>query len=144
MSEDCFHLGIKALIKKDGLYLLLRVNPATLVRYSGEPYYDLPGGRIHVGETVEEVLRREVEEETGITDIQSFAPLNMVLSPLRIPVNGGDVGLILSVYVCEIGEVGDIHISDEHLDFGWFSANQAAELLSYKFPREFVDMLRKL
>jgi 8-oxo-dGTP pyrophosphatase MutT (NUDIX family) len=87
MSEDIFHLGIKALIRNNtGKVLLLQVNPASL-RNETTAYWDLPGGRIQQGQTVQETLEREVIEETGITDIQSTKNIGMVLSNIRIPVD---------------------------------------------------------
>lgn len=47
-----------AIIVSQGRLLLLTL------RHSGK--YHLPGGRIEAGERVEETLRREVQEETGI------------------------------------------------------------------------------
>jgi mutator protein MutT len=47
-----------AIIVNEGRLLLLTL------RHSGK--YHLPGGRIEAGERVEETLRREIEEETGI------------------------------------------------------------------------------
>ncbi len=103
--EDEFHLGIKAIIRnEEGKILLLKVNLKTLKGYQGEPYWDIPGGRIHKDSTIEETLRREVQEETGITTIESFTPFTMVLSKnIRIPVGDKTVGLILSSYICNVG-----------------------------------------
>src|SRR5690606_4909053 len=86
LSEDSFHLGIKALIRNDeGSVLLLRVNPAKL---NGEhrDYWDLPGGRVQKGDDVIDTLKREVAEETGITDLKSTKEVGMVLANIRIPV----------------------------------------------------------
>jgi len=144
--EDNFHLGIKALIKNSkGEILLLKVNAKQLFLYSGEAYWDIPGGRIQKGQTVEETLRREVEKETGIKSIKSFKPFEMVLSNLRIPLNeGGDVGLILSSYVCDIENTDKIVLSDEHVGYKWFSPDKASKLLEFKYHKEFAEKIKSL
>lgn len=146
MSEDLFHLGIKAIIRDtNGKILLLRTNSKTLKGYKGEPYWDIPGGRIHKESTIEETLKREVEEETGITSIKKFVPFSMVLSNnIRIPIGDDTVGLILASYVCEVDDVGDIKLSDEHTKYGWFSSKEARKLLAIKYPKEFVKKLSEL
>lgn len=143
MNEDCFHLGVKALIRnREGKILLLKVNTANF-KIPSPAYWDIPGGRIHRGSTIEETLRREVEEETGITDIRSFTPFSMVLSNIRIPDGETTVGLILGAYLCEV-EAAEIRISDEHLDFSWFSPKEAGKLLEFKYPKEFTDKIAAL
>ena len=143
MNEDCFHLGVKALIRNGkGELLLLKVNPQELTEHKGDAYWDIPGGRLHKGDTVEATLRREVEEETGITSLISLRPFRMALSPMRIPTGGGEsVGLILAVYLCEIGEIPQIRLSNEHTDFGWFGPKEASRLLKFKYPQEFTDQI---
>jgi len=144
--EDKFHLGIKAIIRNsEGKILLLKTNLKKLKGYAGEPYWDIPGGRIHKSSSVKETLRREVEEETGITSIQDFSPFTMVLSNnIRIPVGDKTVGLILSSYVCNVGNVSQIKLSDEHTEFGWFTPQEAEKLLAVKYPQEFVDKISEL
>lgn len=115
MSEDVFHLGVKAIIRNaSGELLLLKVNLAKLKGYIGDPYWDTPGGRVKKGDSVEQTLVREVAEETGITSLTSYRPFSMVLSPIRIPTGADTVGLILSAYVCDVGDVETIRLSDEH------------------------------
>jgi len=147
VKEDCFHIGVKAIIRnQNGEILLLEVNPEELKEpkeHGGKPYWDIPGGRIKLGDTLEDTLRREVEEETGITSITGIKPFSMVLSNIRIPVYGGDVGLILASYLCDVGDV-DVRISSEHLKAEWFPPQEAAELLRVKYPEEFVEKLREL
>jgi len=145
MNEDIFHLGIKALIKNnEGKILLLRVNLEKLTMKDKGAYWDIPGGRIHKGSTIEETLKREVEEETGISSIKSFSKLDMVLSNIRIPQGDTTLGLILGIYVCETDDTTNITISDEHTEAKWFEPKDAAKLLAIKYPSEFCSKIAGL
>lgn len=147
MNEDLFHLGIKAIIRnKSGEVLLLKVNVNELHNYTGTAYWDVPGGRIQKGETVEQALKREVKEETGINNIKNIKPLIMSLSNnFRIPTPNGDVGLILSVYTCEFnGQIPKIKISEEHVEAKWFSPQETSELLKIKYPLELTSKIAQL
>lgn len=141
MNEDVFQLGIKGLITnaKDKV-LLLQVNVEKLSN-SEEVYWDIPGGRIHRGDSAETTLRREIEEEIGVTDIKNIEPFMMVVSNIRIPYQDSDSGLILSVYECKIDPNARITISDEHVGYKWFSKSEAAKLLEFKYPKDFIQAL---
>jgi 8-oxo-dGTP diphosphatase len=56
-------VAVGVLIRADGQFLLTS-RPAGKV-YEG--YWEFPGGKIEAGETVERALRRELQEEIGIT-----------------------------------------------------------------------------
>jgi 8-oxo-dGTP diphosphatase len=56
-------VAVGVLIRADGQFLLTS-RPAGKV-YEG--YWEFPGGKIETGETVEQALRRELQEEIGIT-----------------------------------------------------------------------------
>jgi len=142
MNEDIFHLGIKAIIRNpEGKILLLRVNLEKLTIKNKGAYWDIPGGRIHKGSTIEETLKREIQEETGILEVYSFNKLDMVLSNIRIPQVDGSFGLILGIYVCDVGNIDKIIISDEHTEYGWFNPQEVAGLLQVKYPPEFCEKI---
>jgi 8-oxo-dGTP diphosphatase len=127
-----------------GEVLLMQVTPAKL---NGErkDYWDLPGGRVQKGDSVEDTLKREVLEETGINEITNIQPVSMVLSNLRIPTgNDESVGLILSVYACTVPNNTTVMLSDEHVAYDWFTSEKAAELLRVKYPEEFCEAIGKL
>lgn len=141
MSTDTFHLGIKALVcDTAGHVLLLKVNTAKL-KDTREAYWDLPGGRLEKGQTIEETLHREVQEELGITEVYIAKQIGMVLSNIRIPVGEENVGLILGVYSCDIPEGSTIVLSDEHVAYDWFSPAEAAKLLLVKYPKDLCDQV---
>jgi 8-oxo-dGTP diphosphatase len=143
-SEDLFHLGIKAIIRNpEDKILLLKVNPAQL-KNDRAAYWDIPGGRIERGETVEATLRREVKEETGLDHITAIRPFAMTLSNIRIPVEPADVGLILSAYICDVDDTTAIKLSPEHTDYAWYEPSDAAAMLQIKYAVEFTDKIREL
>ena len=118
--EDIFNLGIKALIRNsEGRILLLQINPKKLVEHDGTIYWDIPGGRVQRGKTVEQTLKSEIQEEIGITDISKILKIDTVLSNIRIPQKNGsmDVGLILSIFSCAIPENSELKLSTEHTEF---------------------------
>jgi len=143
MKEKIYHLGIKALIRnEEGKILLLKVNQAKFKNPHPEDFWDIPGGRVLNGHTIEETLTREVEEETGITSLVAVNHLDTVLSNIEIPLENGEyAGLLLSIYDCWIEGSVDIHLSEEHTEYDWFSPAQAAILLSYKYPVVFTEIL---
>lgn len=56
-------VAVGVLIRPDGQFLLTSRPPGKV--YEG--YWEFPGGKLEAGETVEQALRRELQEEIGIT-----------------------------------------------------------------------------
>jgi 8-oxo-dGTP diphosphatase len=138
--EKLFHVGVKALITNaNEKLLLLRTIPLS----GAEPHWDIPGGRIKEGQDSETTLRREVQEETGITSMTPPVFYAAVISSMQIPVVGvGKVGLLLMVYTVGVHDATDITLSSEHTAYEWVGAMEAADRLNYKYPKEFTALLR--
>lgn len=139
VKEDCFHLGVKAIIfnRQEKLLLLERQ------LHSMTTYWDMPGGRLQKGETMMEALRREVEEEVGLKNMVEITPFVMRLTNRRISLLDGDVGLIFSIYKCNVVSDFTPHLSNEHINFGWFDVSEAIQLLKGHTP-ELIEDLKKL
>ena len=74
--------------------------------------WQLPGGHLKEGETPEKGLRREVKEETGITD---FKPKLLKTFNKNY------------LHTAQI-ETAHIKISSEHIDYKWLSVSDAKKL----------------
>lgn len=137
---DAFHIGVKALIfNAEGKVLLLeRDHPIKQL------YWDLPGGRLHKGESLMDTLVREVKEETGLEGISEFHPFTMVLTDIRIPNYDDSVGLIFSIFRCNLSIHFQPILSSEHINFGWFTPFEASQKLKVQYPIEFIENLARL
>lgn len=146
--EELYHLGVKALIKNArGEYLLLRMNPEDMHGHgkSSEHCWDLPGGRVQRGDSIEATLTREIEEELDIRELSIGRPVDTVLSPLRITLSSGlTVGLILRMYKCSIPADAPIRLSFEHAEYKWVPPAEAAMLLRVKYPQDFCERVAEL
>ena len=124
--EKLFYIGVKALIFNK------HTNKVLMLKRAGMGYWDLPGGRINQGESMNAALKREVKEEANITEIETIGQLiayeaRGVFIPIGDTENSA--GLMLSVYTCSVDNV-DIKLSEEHDEFKWCTVEESVSLLS--------------
>jgi len=110
INEKKIDFGIKALIIQDGKFLMMHNNG------EDEDLWELPGGRMEFGETIEQTVVRELKEETGL-----------VVEPLRIldswNLIRGNYQVAGVIYLCSFKE-GEIKLSDEHDAYKWMPAEK--------------------
>ena len=130
-EENKFGVAVKAMIEKDGKFLLIHksetedINPKTI---------DIPGGRIEFGENVEDALIREIKEETNL-DIEIIKPTNVwSFQPKE------NFQLVGITFLCKQVS-GEINLSDEHEHFIWVDKNK---INSEKYPGWLVKEFKKL
>jgi ADP-ribose pyrophosphatase YjhB (NUDIX family) len=117
---------VQAWIERDGEYLALRRAAEPL---RGE--WNMPGGFVESGEGGPEAIAREVLEETGL-EIEAEDVIGIFSSQYG---EGEDALAIFDVaYRCRLLG-GEIEISDESLEAGWFSLDE--------FPRPAFEGERK-
>lgn len=118
---DYYQISQKLILWNDkGEALLLKALPKDT--YAG--FYDLPGGRIDVGEfntPLPDILKREVREEVG--DIQyTLNPVPVAVGRHLIPANisssGQDKHVLYLLYEGKY-QSGEIKTSHEHTAYRW-------------------------
>ena len=82
-----------------------------------------PGGRPNKNEIVETTLRREVAEETGITD---FRILNFIGE-----FEGSHKGDTLMLFICETSQSPKLMEPEKFSEWKWFSSKD--------FPKNFIN-----
>src|SRR5574344_157229 len=87
---------------------------------------DLPGGFADMFETVEESLRREVEEETGL---ELIGEKYMFSLPNKYHYSGLDIPTLDMFYLCKVKDLSVLKASDDGL-------SQTISRLSYEFDRQ--------
>lgn len=145
MAEKLFHVGVKGLVRNsDGKFLLLHVRPGKL-RPGDKDYWDIPGGRIQGTDNAETTLRREIEEETGITDVESIEFYTAAIANFDLPVESNKtVGLVLMIFTVAAVDDTRAQLNDEHDDYEWVTAEVASKRLEHKYPSEFTTKIAEL
>ena len=142
-KEKIFQVGVKALIENEvGNVLVFKADVTFEHKGDVKPYWDIPGGRIKEGQTIQQALKREIEEETGIKDIESSEFFTSVISNHEIPMDDGKKsGLVLMIYKVRILKRARIYLSEEHIGVEWVDKKEAAKRLADKYPPEFTNLL---
>lgn len=109
-----FPVSIKGVVIHAGKVLLLR---------NTRDEWELPGGRLEVGETPEECVAREIEEETGWR-----VRVGPVLDTWLYHVSLVNRHVFIATYGCHPTSPGDVVISGEHVAASWFPETEIPTL----------------
>jgi ADP-ribose pyrophosphatase YjhB (NUDIX family) len=132
IDEERFQVGAKALVRNtEGRVLLAK---------SSSGRWDLPGGRINIGEQVEEALRREIREELGVEEVGIGALCDAAISNVRVRSEGVEYRLCILVYRCSI-DAKKLVPGKGCEEYRWVSSGEAGGLLAGKYQPDFVDRL---
>lgn len=115
-------IAAKAFIVNDGKVLVLREAETDVASVVGT--YQLPGGRLQMGESFFDALSREVQEETSLA-IEAVRPLTV--SQWTPVVQNQRWQVVGFFYECKITS-GSVQLSEEHDDYKWISPNEYAQL----------------
>lgn len=117
-------IPVKALIIKDGRVLITK-----------DRRWELPGGRMNVGEAPEETLHREIKEELGTT-IAILGLQDVFIRPETNPAH------VLIVYRCELVDGAPFQTDQKEIqDMRWISKDD--DLSTIDFHPGYLDMLTR-
>jgi len=137
MSEQLFHVGIKALVRNERGEILLVGSRGSGSKPS---HFDLPGGRMEPNETFLQTLDRELLEEIGISYRGEPTMITTTLARIQILDPQGPRALLLIVYAVTLKE-GTITLGDEEEVSTWLSPVEAAEKLRFKYDDVFCSQI---
>jgi bis(5'-nucleosidyl)-tetraphosphatase len=115
-----------------------RSNPEFLVLHYGLGHWDFVKGNIEKGEEEKETVRREIEEETGITPVkfvQGFRETIKYFYRWR----GQNIFKIVIFYLVETRQ-REVKLSFEHVGYEWLPYREAVQRLTFKNSK---DVLKK-
>jgi len=108
-----FPVSVKGIVVRDDTVVLLR---------NRRDEWELPGGKLEVGESPERCVAREIEEELGL----DVAATSLVDSWVYDIAAGTHV--VVLTYGCEERSVRAAVLSDEHTRFEWISLEDLPRL----------------
>jgi ADP-ribose pyrophosphatase YjhB (NUDIX family) len=101
-----FRIACSAIIERGGRYLLARRRDIG--------WWNLPGGGLELGETVDTGLAREVREEIGV-EIRIVRLVGVYSKPQKREV--------VLTFLCALADDATPGLSDEISEVGWFAAD---------------------
>lgn len=104
---------VTAIIEKDGKYLLLKRSETNRTNKNKWQFLE---GKLEFGEKPLEALKREIKEETGL-ELLSADFLDYSSYVVNSPDNS--VHMLRLFFKCDVS--GEIKLSEEHNDWGFFS-----------------------
>jgi len=124
-------VGVGAVLIHEGRVLLIRRGKAPL-----RGRWVVPGGTVELGETLEEALVREVEEETGLT----VRPREVVAVFDRIERQPGrvDYHYVIIDYLCDY-VAGEARAASDAEAVAFVAL---ADLLAYDLPEKALEVVR--
>lgn len=127
-----FLVTAKAIIAVDNKILILKKSSKAGGMF-GEKW-DLPGGQLDFGETLEQALLRQVEEEIG-------CKVN-IIKPYKFWsfMKDEDTQIIGTTFVCRMTYACNIKLSEEHSEYAWIYQD---ELDGYEFLGNIKNELKE-
>jgi 8-oxo-dGTP pyrophosphatase MutT (NUDIX family) len=120
-------------------FLALRNNP-TDIKYGGDHYFVVTGG-VEKNETLEDAVKREIDEETGIKNFIKITDLDKICEYTC----EGEAGFLCkeAEFLVEVDDEVS-HLSEEHLSYKWLGRDAFVKLIAWNDKNDLNLILNKL
>ncbi|MBN1329579.1 MAG: NUDIX domain-containing protein [Candidatus Heimdallarchaeota archaeon] len=137
MSKALFLVAVTAIIENNttGKILLIRRSNTS---EDSPGYWEDVGGRLKKNEEPEIGLRREIQEETGITDIEIVKPLT-VFHVFRKGLETAENELMGISYWCKTN-TKEVTISFEHSEYQWVNPEEAVLMVNHPVFKKYLEI----
>jgi 8-oxo-dGTP diphosphatase len=122
------HCPVAVIMRNDSV--LMGHRHYTADKWKDISVWTIPGGRCDKGETIEQTLRREVFEETGIK--------NLVVKEFVQEVPGAKEGDIVLIFTAETAEEATLMEPEKFSEWKWFKADQIPDAFINPKTREVI------
>jgi 8-oxo-dGTP pyrophosphatase MutT (NUDIX family) len=115
---------------ENGLKYYLLLHYPSKNRKNG--HWEFPKGHIEKGENEEQTMKREVNEETGLTDLKVISGFKKYIKYFfRKRENKGWIFKLVVFFLAET-KTKEIKLSVEHIGYDWLPINEAIKKTTFK------------
>lgn len=131
MTENVPRVAVGAIIfKDDNVLLVKRRNPPA------QGLWAIPGGKVRWGETLEQALKREIREETGLEI--AIERLVKIVEFLPDRQSNNAYHYIILDFLARVTH-GEMKAGDDALQIGWFDKQQVRRLNATQSTKELLQ-----
>ncbi|MEI8103687.1 MAG: NUDIX domain-containing protein [Candidatus Moraniibacteriota bacterium] len=104
------------------------------------PIWAIPGGKIELDESIEQCLKREMQEELGVK-VSTERLLGVYTDPSYILALGDTVQRVfLIVFLCTIAN-GELKLTNETMEYRWFTKKDLSTVETFPLVKEIIDQV---
>ena len=123
--------------------IFLKDNKLLLVKPTRRPTYQMVGGKVEEGETIEEAAIRECHEELGKNAIFDESKFTFLMDFDEIASSDNKTKIHFYLFIYYENLEGKLEESDEISEFIWYETSMGTNMLSNTLKHKVIPYCRK-